>query len=65
MVGLSDHTMGTEAPIIAVALGSRIVEKHFILSREMGGVDSHFSLDEKNLNRCRSDSNYGKNVRES
>jgi len=47
MVGLSDHTMGTEAPIIAVALGSRIVEKHFILSREMGGVDSHFSLDEK------------------
>lgn len=47
MTGLSDHTMGIEAPVVAVALGARVVEKHFILSREMGGVDSHFSLDEK------------------
>lgn len=44
--GLSDHTMGIEAPIIAVAMGARVIEKHFILSRDMGGVDSHFSLDE-------------------
>lgn len=47
MVGLSDHTMGIEAPVVAVALGARIIEKHFIISRDMGGVDSHFSLDEK------------------
>lgn len=46
MPGLSDHTMGIEAPVVAVALGARIIEKHFILSRDMGGVDSHFSLDE-------------------
>ncbi len=47
MVGLSDHTMGIEAPVVAVALGARIIEKHFIISHDMGGVDSHFSLDEK------------------
>lgn len=47
IAGLSDHTMGIEAPVVAVALGARVIEKHFILSREMGGVDSHFSLDEK------------------
>jgi pseudaminic acid synthase len=45
--GFSDHTMGIEAPIVAVALGAQIIEKHFILDRNMGGVDSHFSLDEK------------------
>lgn len=45
--GFSDHTMGIEGPIIAVALGAQILEKHFIIDREMGGVDSHFSLDEK------------------
>lgn len=47
MSGLSDHTMGIEAPVVAVALGARVIEKHFILSRDMGGVDSHFSLDER------------------
>lgn len=44
--GLSDHTMGIEAPVVAVALGARVIEKHFILSRDLGGVDSHFSLNE-------------------
>lgn len=45
--GFSDHTMGIEGPVAAVALGAKIIEKHFILDRAMGGVDSHFSLDEK------------------
>lgn len=45
-VGLSDHTMGVEAPMIAVALGAKVVEKHFILDKEIGGADAHFSLDE-------------------
>ena len=45
--GLSDHTMGTEAPMIAVALGAKIIEKHFILDKKIGGPDAHFSLDEK------------------
>lgn len=44
-VGLSDHTLGTLAPTLAVALGARIIEKHFILDRSLGGVDSAFSLD--------------------
>ncbi|MBK6951032.1 MAG: pseudaminic acid synthase [Crocinitomicaceae bacterium] len=43
--GLSDHTAGIEAPMLSVALGATIIEKHFILDKKMGGVDSHFSLD--------------------
>jgi pseudaminic acid synthase len=46
-VGLSDHTMGSEAPSIAVALGATVIEKHFILDKSVGGPDAHFSLDEK------------------
>lgn len=42
--GFSDHTLGITAPITAVALGARVIEKHFILDRAMGGVDSEFSL---------------------
>lgn len=44
-VGLSDHTLGTTAPTVAVALGACIVEKHFILDRGEGGPDAAFSLE--------------------
>lgn len=44
--GLSDHTTGIVAPIIAVILGAKIIEKHFILDRSIGGPDSSFSLNE-------------------
>jgi len=44
VVGLSDHTMETVVPVSSVALGGRIIEKHFILDRSLGGVDSSFSL---------------------
>jgi pseudaminic acid synthase len=44
-VGLSDHTMSLAAPVAAVALGARVIEKHFILDRGMGGADSAFSLE--------------------
>jgi pseudaminic acid synthase len=44
-VGLSDHTMSLFAPVAAVALGARMIEKHFILDRGMGGADSAFSLE--------------------
>jgi len=50
-VGLSDHTMGIEAPMIAVALGAQVIEKHFILDKKIGGADAHFSLDEKQFKK--------------
>lgn len=44
MSGLSDHTMELTTPVAAVALGARVIEKHFILDRSMGGPDAAFSL---------------------
>jgi pseudaminic acid synthase len=44
--GLSDHTLGTTAPVIATIFGAKIIEKHFILDRSIGGPDASFSLNE-------------------
>jgi len=49
--GLSDHTLGIEAPMIAVALGAKVIEKHFILDKKIGGADAHFSLDEQDFSK--------------
>jgi pseudaminic acid synthase len=46
-VGLSDHTIGIEGPVVATALGATVIEKHFILDKNIGGPDAHFSLDEQ------------------
>ena len=45
VVGLSDHTMGSEVAIAGVVLGAKIVEKHFTLDRNMDGPDSEFSME--------------------
>lgn len=44
-VGLSDHTLGIAAPIVAASLGAKVIEKHFILDRKLGGPDSAFSIE--------------------
>lgn len=45
--GLSDHTMGATAPIVATVMGAKIIEKHFILDRSIGGPDASFSMNEQ------------------
>lgn len=44
-IGLSDHTVGYEVPFAAACMGASLIEKHFILDREIGGPDASFSMD--------------------
>lgn len=48
-VGYSDHTMGTEVPVAAVAMGAEIIEKHFTLDKNMEGPDHKASLEPAEL----------------
>lgn len=45
--GLSDHTMGSTVPLVATCFGAKIIEKHFILDRTIGGHDASFSMNEE------------------
>jgi len=47
VAGFSDHTLGITAPVAAVALGAKVIEKHFILDKSLGGPDADFSLDKE------------------
>jgi pseudaminic acid synthase len=44
--GLSDHTLGSTAPVVATVFGAKIIEKHFIIDRAVGGPDASFSMNE-------------------
>jgi N-acetylneuraminate synthase/N,N'-diacetyllegionaminate synthase len=48
-IGYSDHTLGIEVPIAAVALGAKIIEKHFTLDRTLPGPDHIASLEPNEL----------------
>ncbi|WP_331496714.1 pseudaminic acid synthase [Romboutsia sedimentorum] len=45
IVGLSDHSIDIEVSLAAIGLGAKVIEKHFILDRDIGGPDSLFSLE--------------------
>lgn len=47
IAGLSDHTMGATVPVVATCFGAKIIEKHFILDRSIGGPDASFSMNEE------------------
>ncbi|WP_318484949.1 N-acetylneuraminate synthase [Photobacterium leiognathi] len=48
-VGYSDHTLGIEIPVAAVALGAKVIEKHFTLDKTMSGPDHKASLEPQEL----------------
>ena len=50
IAGFSDHTLGIIAPVVATTLGAKVIEKHFILDKSIGGADADFSLDKKGPN---------------
>ncbi|MGB0805830.1 MAG: pseudaminic acid synthase [Salibacteraceae bacterium] len=49
--GLSDHTIGSTVPVVATVMGGRIIEKHFILDRSIGGPDASFSMNEEEFTK--------------
>lgn len=49
--GLSDHTIGSTAPVVATILGAKIIEKHFIIDRSIGGPDASFSMNEEEFTK--------------
>jgi N-acetylneuraminate synthase len=61
-VGFSDHTLGNVAAIAATVLGASMIEKHLTLSREVGGVDSAFSMEPHELLQLTRDTKLAKDA---
>lgn len=55
IVGLSDHSMGAVGAVSAVALGARVIEKHFCLSRDIQNPDSSFSMEPEEFSKMVND----------
>jgi pseudaminic acid synthase len=53
IIGLSDHTLSNSAAIASISLGAAIVEKHFILDKNLGGPDSVFSIEPEQFKRLK------------
>lgn len=51
ITGVSDHTMGSTVPVVATCFGAKIIEKHFILDRSIGGPDASFSMNEEEFSQ--------------
>jgi pseudaminic acid synthase len=51
--GLSDHTIGSTVPVVATCFGAKIIEKHFIIDRSIGGPDASFSMNEEEFGEIR------------
>jgi N,N'-diacetyllegionaminate synthase len=49
VTGLSDHSLGIHIPLAAVALGAKVIEKHFTLNRRLKGPDHHFAIEPDEL----------------
>lgn len=54
-IGLSDHTMGIHVSLAAVAMGAKVIEKHFTLDRSMAGPDHNFAIQPEELQKLVSD----------